>query len=806
MAFKDRFIYDSKTDLIGKGGFSRVYKAYDKKYEMFIALKRYYSSGNFDERYCFSSEIKKAIRLNHPNLIRYYDSDSFEITNELNETEIVEYCTMELADMGDFRSFLATKPDDPSLKKIICDILNGLSYLHSQNIIHRDLKPSNILLKSDNNNIVAKISDFNISKQINTDHSVSNYLVGSVEFMAPEQFDAGKFGIDGAISTNVDLWSFGIILYGYFTKTLPFGNRKNGDVFDEIRNNILLNDVPEIPETIPEPYKKIISLCLIKEASNRIQTANELLNLLTDQIFQNENLKPDENTTNIIFNKTNQFEHTILINNHDGVKQGKKKNYKKIIVWFIIAVIICCISYFFIPNFIKKQKEADKIRIEKLKKDSIALVNEKIKHQDKLFKLKEDSLRKIILKNIKTGIFTDKRDNQKYDWVKIGDQVWMAENLNYFTKKSWVFDTTLQFKFTLSEFIADCRQANPQFSDLDDNTFINGFFQKFPDNKKLVDFNSERKQSLKSFNKNGRIYSHSIINEVCPEGWHIPSLEEVEVLMSNCKDTTGRIYNNLKSGSPYNFNVMPGSNFWTSSNEKGNPWIFVFHYFNGNLGATMTFNNGKSNKFCIRCIKDNNTTNDIEENLTSDKNNWFADTRSNVIQNDSNSFDINGYKFYVPKFKYEFYTYKTVKINGKIWMAENLKYRLSKKKFDKNSKSKLSVDVQLYGEFYTWEEAINACPEGWRLATKNDFKSIIKNDEMQSYWALINGGEIGFNALLLGYKESKYDDFLSGAHFWAADENNEKKAWHLYLDESDHKAKLEPAFKKYGFNVRCVEK
>ena len=159
MNFKERFVYDPLKDLIGKGGFSRVYKAFDRKFDMYVALKLYYANQSLDEKYSFSSEIRKAIQLNHPNLIRYIDSDNFEGTNSIGEIENVEYCTMELADLGDMKTLFDEKQDIQTFTKIVSDILKGLSYLHKQKIpiIHRDLKPSNILLKNDYNGFRQKL-------------------------------------------------------------------------------------------------------------------------------------------------------------------------------------------------------------------------------------------------------------------------------------------------------------------------------------------------------------------------------------------------------------------------------------------------------------------------------------------------------------------------------------------------------------------------------------------------------------------------------------------------------------------------
>ncbi len=278
MNFKERYQFNIKSDLIGKGGFSRVYRAYDTIRSRDVALKFYY--GSWSNKYDIISEISRIDDIIHPNLIRYYDADILKSTNTIGEEEKIQVGIMEYANGGDL-SGLFSKKDNKLYLRIIRDILSGLSYLHKKGIAHRDLKPKNILLHNEGGNTTAKIGDFGISKIVGKgDHEASTQLLGSVEYMAPEQFNTQKYGVDGQLGTNVDLWSVGIISYELLTHKTPFGNRSTGLSNEQILSNILFNEILLNKGSLPEPFKTIVSKCLVKRAAERITSADELIAII----------------------------------------------------------------------------------------------------------------------------------------------------------------------------------------------------------------------------------------------------------------------------------------------------------------------------------------------------------------------------------------------------------------------------------------------------------------------------------------------------------------------------------------------
>ena len=185
--------------------------------------------------------------------------------------------------------------------------------------------------------------------------------------------------------------------------------------------------------------------------------------------------------------------------------------------------------------------------------------------------------------------------------------------------------------------------------------------------------------------------------------------------------------------------------------------------------------------------------------------------------------------------------YKTVRINGQIWMAQNLNvgtmintdtqddrgdYQKNDSISQKYCYKNIPANCDLYGGLYQWDEAMGyskiekssgLCPEGWHLPSDAEWHELViyldpKDGEAAAGDQLVLGSNSGFQALFSGYMifaEKKYYDAGNAGYFWSSTENPGTGLSFLALMRSIYKGK--PAFqqdtsqKVNGLPVRCIK-
>lgn len=266
--------------LLGKGGFSEVYRAYDCLEMKFVACKIHQLSPNWAET-IKSNYIRHALRenqvlkaLSHPNIIRHYDSVEIDSNSFCT---VLEYCSG--PDLANYLKSQRTLTEREA-KLIIRQILSALKFLNENDkkIIHYDLKPQNIMFHKG----VIKISDFGLCKIMNegeTKVELTSQGVGTYWYLPPECFNP-KYP---QISTKVDVWSVGVIFYEILYGCKPFGHNMSQERI--LKEGIMLNvkevEFPLKP-AISAETKDFIERCLEYFQENRIDVmeAAELINKL----------------------------------------------------------------------------------------------------------------------------------------------------------------------------------------------------------------------------------------------------------------------------------------------------------------------------------------------------------------------------------------------------------------------------------------------------------------------------------------------------------------------------------------------
>src|SRR5438128_235883 len=200
---------------IGRGGMAIVYRARHRELGRVVALKMLLG-GEFadrEERRRFLAEAKAVARLQHPNIVQIHEVGEHEGDTGLPHP----YFTLELVEGGSLAQTLAAKPPAPRQLALWLELLaRATHFAHQKGIVHRDLKPSNVLLTGDGQ---PKLCDFGVAKLLTEAgaHTRSGMLVGTVEYMAPEQAQG-----EPNVGPAADVYALGAILYEGLTGRPPF--------------------------------------------------------------------------------------------------------------------------------------------------------------------------------------------------------------------------------------------------------------------------------------------------------------------------------------------------------------------------------------------------------------------------------------------------------------------------------------------------------------------------------------------------------------------------------------------------------
>lgn len=259
---QDRYLKYS-GDILGKGAFKTVYRAFDLITGREVAwnevvldtLEPMASSKLFQE-------IKALKDVKHENIIKLYDH-WFEGSNLL-------IFTTELMPSGCLKKYLKKNPTTlttPVLKAWALQILRALNYMHTcqPKIIHRDIKAQNIFINGATG--IVKVGDLGLCASLGI-QSTAVSCIGTPEFMAPETYSNAQY------DEKVDIYAFGMLLLELITRDTPYLECANiVDVLKKVESNIPPNGLNKV---VHKEMKDLILLCINKDPSAR-PSALELL-------------------------------------------------------------------------------------------------------------------------------------------------------------------------------------------------------------------------------------------------------------------------------------------------------------------------------------------------------------------------------------------------------------------------------------------------------------------------------------------------------------------------------------------------
>ena len=264
-------------DVVGVGGFSIVYKAYDHKLDSVVAVKELFppsiayrnpgdnrvivNSHRGDYEYLldrFVLEARTMAKFNSdPNIVNIFDCVTENNTAYII-MELIQGCNLEdyIAATENKRLML-----DEALP-IMCEVLDGLERVHKKGIIHRDIKPKNIIL-TDSGEV--KIIDFGAARFYASEKEVVNSLtkVLTPGFAPPEQYKSDKK--QGAYT---DVYASAATFFYMLTGKVPQSS-VNRDVSDN------LMPLSKLVDSIPDYVDKAVQRAMVLNSDLRIQRASE---------------------------------------------------------------------------------------------------------------------------------------------------------------------------------------------------------------------------------------------------------------------------------------------------------------------------------------------------------------------------------------------------------------------------------------------------------------------------------------------------------------------------------------------------
>jgi len=248
---------------IGAGGMGMVYEGTDRSLGRRVAIKKMRDELrlNARERDRFIIEAKTVASLHHPNIV-----DIYAIAEEGDDV----YLVFEFVDGKTIHDLVQTKGrlEAAEAVRVTRAMGEALAYAHSRGVIHRDMKPSNVMLTAAGQ---VKVMDFGIArmaKDAMTRYSMTNTVVGTPPYMAPEQEQ-------GVVRKESDVYSLAICAYEMLTGKLPF----IGIAAGMLMNKINMSYIPPSRAIagLPEPLDAVFLRAFQADPDRRYRTPQEFV-------------------------------------------------------------------------------------------------------------------------------------------------------------------------------------------------------------------------------------------------------------------------------------------------------------------------------------------------------------------------------------------------------------------------------------------------------------------------------------------------------------------------------------------------
>jgi hypothetical protein len=239
-----------------------VFKAKQTSVDRIVAVKVLPSQFAHDPIFVqrFEREARAIANLEHPHILPLYD---------FGTQDGLTFMAMRYIKGGDLSRLMGQNMPNERIVEIVGNVARALDYAHKNGVVHRDIKPSNIMI---DDNGEALLTDFGIAKTQDSQLTGTGTVLGTPDYMAPEQ-------IDGVADRRSDIYSLGVVLYELLTGQPPY--RAETPLAVVLKH---LNEAVPSPRLlnpqVDEPLENVVIKAMAKNPDERYQTGEEMYRAL----------------------------------------------------------------------------------------------------------------------------------------------------------------------------------------------------------------------------------------------------------------------------------------------------------------------------------------------------------------------------------------------------------------------------------------------------------------------------------------------------------------------------------------------
>jgi eukaryotic-like serine/threonine-protein kinase len=260
--------------VIADGGMGRVYEGRQDKPRRAVAVKVMrpgFTSPSLARRFQYEAEVLG--RLQHPGIAHIYAAAMHTVAGSEVPYFVMEY-VHDAKPLTEYVTDLSL-PTRTRLE-LFRTVCQAVAHGHQKGVIHRDLKPNNILVDGAGQ---PKVIDFGVARATDSDMALTTMqtdvgqLIGTLQYMSPEQFEADPNNID----IRSDVYALGVILYELLAGQPPYDLKKKAllEVARVVRE-VDPTPISQLNKTLGRELGVIAGKCLQKDRGHRYSSAAEL--------------------------------------------------------------------------------------------------------------------------------------------------------------------------------------------------------------------------------------------------------------------------------------------------------------------------------------------------------------------------------------------------------------------------------------------------------------------------------------------------------------------------------------------------